>query len=57
MNKQVVKLSSSVGTTSVKRNLLDEQDSIANLRKYHLTIQNVKLPENIRDFLTKHKDD
>ena len=32
------------------------QDSIANLRKYHLAIQNVQIPSDVRDYLAKPKD-
>lgn len=39
-----------------RRDLLDEQESIANLRKYHLTLQNVKIPEDMRKFFSKPKD-
>lgn len=39
-----------------RRDLLDEQESIANLRKYHLAIQNVKIPEDMRKFLSRPKD-
>ncbi len=39
-----------------KRDLLDEQESIANLRKYHLAIQNVQIPEDMRKFFSKPKD-
>ena len=35
------------------RDLLDEQDSIANLRKYHLSIQNVKISDEMRKFFSK----
>lgn len=36
-----------------KRDLLDEQDSIANLRKYHLAIQNVKISDDMKKFFSK----
>ncbi len=39
-----------------KRDLLEEQDSIANLRKYHLAIQNVHIPEDMKKFFSKPKD-
>lgn len=40
----------------IRRDLLQEQESIANLRKYHLAIQNVKIPEDMRKFLSRPKD-
>lgn len=40
----------------VKRDLLEEQESIANLRKYHLAIQNVHIPEDTKKFLSRPKD-
>lgn len=36
-----------------KRDLLDEQESIANLRKYHLAIQNVHISEDMRKFFQR----
>lgn len=36
-----------------KRDLLEEQDSIANLHKYHLSLQNVKISEDVRKYLHK----
>ena len=39
-----------------KRDLLDEQDSIANLRRYHLAIQNVKIPDDMRKYFQRPKD-
>ncbi len=36
-----------------KRDLLDEQESIANLRKYHMSIQNVHISEDMRKFFSK----
>ena len=36
--------------TKPKRDLLDEQESIANLRKYHMSIQNVHLSEETKKF-------
>ena len=36
-----------------QRDLLAEQESIANLRKYHMAIQNVHIPEDMRKFFQK----
>ena len=36
-----------------QRDLLQEQESIANLRKYHLAIQNVHISEDMRKFFQK----
>ena len=36
-----------------KRDLLEEQDSMANLRKYHLSLQNVTISEDVRKYLQK----
>ncbi|MBQ8168232.1 matrixin family metalloprotease [bacterium] len=36
-----------------KRDLLKEQESIANLRRYHLAIQNVHISEDMRKFFQK----
>lgn len=33
-----------------KRDLLEEQESIANLRKYHMALQNVKISDDMRKF-------
>ena len=35
------------------RNLLEEQENIANLKKYHLAIQNIELPKNMQDHFKK----
>lgn len=58
MNKQAGKLNIEQNNAPVrkKRDLLEEQDSIANLRKYHLAIQNVQIPSDVRDYLAKPKD-
>lgn len=34
-----------------KRDLLEEQEMLANLRKYHMSLQNVQLPDNVRKYL------
>lgn len=39
-----------------KRDLLEEQDMLANLRKYHMSLQNVKLPNDVKKFLKENKD-
>ncbi len=39
-----------------KRDLLEEQDAIANLRKYHLAIQNVKISEDMKKFFINKKN-
>ena len=52
MNKDIVN-ESSAKTKTPKRNLLDEQESIANLRKYHLSLQNVKIPGDVKKYLQK----
>lgn len=39
-----------------KRDLLDEQEAIANLRKYHLAVQNVHIPEDMRKFFQRPND-
>lgn len=36
-----------------RRDLLDEQESIANLRRYHLALQNVRIPEDMRKYFNK----
>ena len=38
-----------------QRDLLEEQDAIANLRKYHLAIQNVKISEDMKKFFINKK--
>lgn len=40
-----------------RRDLLDEQESIANLRKYHLSLQNVKISDDMRKFFSRPKND
>ena len=34
-----------------KRDLLEEQEMLANLRKYHMSVQNVNLPTDVKKFL------
>ncbi len=38
-----------------KRDLLEESEAIANLRKYHLALQNVQIPSDVKDFFKKPK--
>ena len=38
-----------------KRDLLEESEAIANLRKYHLALQNVHIPKEVKDFFNKPK--
>ena len=40
-----------------ERDLLDEQENIALLRKYHMSLQNVKLSEDMKQFFLKNKRD
>lgn len=40
-----------------KRDLLDEQENIALLRKYHMALQNVSLSEDMRKFFLNNKRD
>ncbi len=40
-----------------ERNLLEEQETIANLRKYHMTLQNVKIPGELTEQIRKHYRD
>lgn len=39
-----------------KRNLLEENERIARMRKYHMEIQNIHIPEDVKKFLQKPKD-
>lgn len=40
-----------------ERNLLDENESIANLRKYHMALQNIKIPNELTEQIRKqHRD-
>lgn len=38
-----------------QRDLLDETDKIANMKKYQLSVQNIKLSSDVQDFLKKKK--
>ncbi len=38
-----------------KRDLLEESEAIANLRKYHLALQNVHIPSDVKNFFNKPK--
>lgn len=38
-----------------KRDLLEESEAIANLRKYHLALQNVQIPSDVKNFFNKPK--
>ena len=53
MDKKSEKLEERPVINKPKRDLLDEQDSIANLRKYHMSIQNVKISDEMRKFFSK----
>ena len=33
-----------------KRDLLEEQETLANLRKYHMALQNVQISEDMKKF-------
>ena len=35
-----------------KRDLLEEQEAIANLRKYHMALQNIQISEDMKKFFT-----
>ena len=39
-----------------KRDLLEEQDAIANLRKYHMSLQNVQISVDVKKFLQNKKN-
>ena len=39
------------------RNLLEESESIANLRKYHMALQNIKIPGELQEQIRKHYRD
>ena len=53
MDKKSEKLEEKPAENKPKRDLLEEQDSIANLRKYHMSIQNVKISAEMRKFFSK----
>ena len=40
-----------------QRNLLDESENIANLRKYHMTLQNIKISGSLQEQIRKHYRD
>lgn len=40
-----------------KRDLLEESESIANLRKYHMALQNIKIPNELTEQIRKHHRD
>lgn len=40
-----------------KRDLLEEQETIANLRKYHMALQNVKISNELTEQIRKHHRD
>ncbi len=43
--------------TEPERNLLDENESIGNLRKYHMALQNIKIPNDLKEQIRKqHRD-
>ncbi len=39
------------------RDLLEEQETIANLRKYHMSMQNIKIPGELQEQIRKHYRD
>ena len=40
-----------------ERNLLEENESIANLRKYHMALQNINIPNDLKEQIRKqHRD-
>ena len=39
------------------RNLLEESETIANLRKYHMTLQNIKISGDLQEQIRKHYRD
>ena len=53
MDKKSGKTVPQISQPKKHRDLLDEQESIANLRKYHLAIQNVKISEEMKRFFMK----
>lgn len=57
INKHVGQGGNSSAVKVKRRDLLDEQESIANLRKYHLALQNVRIPEDMRKFFSRPKVD
>jgi len=42
---------------SRQRNLLEESENIANLRKYHMALQNIKISPDIQEQIRKHHRD
>ena len=45
------------GETMKKRDLLEENENIGNLRKYHMALQNVNIPNDIKEQIRKqHRD-
>ena len=57
MDKKGIKVpESKTVVKKTSRNLLDEQESIANLRKYHLAIQNVKISPEAEKFFKRPQD-
>ncbi len=40
-----------------KRNLLDENENIANLRKYHMALQNIKIPQELKNQIKRQYRD
>lgn len=42
---------------SQQRNLLEESENIANLRKYHMALQNIKISPDIQEQIRKHHRD
>ena len=40
-----------------ERNLLEESETIANIRKYHMSLQNIKIPGELTEQIRKHHRD
>ena len=40
-----------------QRNLLEESEAIANLRKYHMSLQSIKIPNELTEQIRKHYRD
>ncbi|MDR1168012.1 MAG: matrixin family metalloprotease [Heliobacteriaceae bacterium] len=43
------------GVKVLQRDLLEENESIGNLRKYHMALQNVQISDDMRKFFTQNK--
>ena len=51
------KVKDGVNVNKPKRNLLEESENIANLRKYHMALQNVKISGDLQEQIRKHHRD